>query len=103
MPSSIGSYSYSNATWNYKLLANNTDTKGGSNIAIDECGRVWFMNSAFGLRIYNTTGSLLASWNMGGNATYYVYDFLLLPNYVMIVTYWQGKKIVHYDPRLTCA
>ena len=103
MPSSIGSYSYSNATWNYKLLANNTDTKGGSNIATDECGRVWFMNSAFGLRIYNTTGSLLASWNMGGNATYYVYDILLLPNYVMMVTHWQGKKIVHYDPRLTCA
>ena len=39
---------------------------------------------------------------MGGNSTYYVYDILLLPNYVMMVTYWQGKKIVHYDPRLTC-
>ena len=100
--SSIGSYKYENATWNYKLLVNNTDPDGGSHIAVDECGRVWFLNPAFGLRIYDTGGALLASWNMGGSTSDYIYDILLLPNYVMIVTYWQGKKIVHYDPGLTC-
>ena len=60
------------------------------------------MNPAFGLRIFDTDGSLLASWNMGGSTSNYIYDILLLPNYVMIVTYCQGKKIVQYDPGLTC-
>jgi hypothetical protein len=99
---SFGYYSYANATWNFELLVNNTHGKGGSNMAIDECDRIWFLHHTFGLRVYNTTGSLLGSWNMGGNTSYYVYDILLLPNYVMMVTYWHGMKIVHYDPRLTC-
>ena len=100
--SSVGSYSYTNATWNYKLLVSNTDPIGGSHIAVDECGRVWFLNAGFGLRIYDTTGVRLAEWYMDGNSTYRMYDFLLLPNYVMMVTHWQNRKIVHYDPRLTC-
>ena len=99
---SFGSYSYENATWNFKLLVNNTHGKGGSSMVIDECDRIWFLHHTFGLRIYDTTGSLLASWNMGGNSSYYVYDILLLSNYVLTVSYWQGKKIMHYDPRLSC-
>ena len=100
--SSIGSYIYANATWNFKLLVNNTDPIGGSSIALDECGRLWFLNPAFGLRIYDTDGAKLAQWKMGGNSTYSVYDILILSNYVMMVTYREGKKIAHYDPRLTC-
>ena len=100
--SSLGSYSYANKTWNYKLLVNYTDLNGGAHMAVDECGRVWLVNPGFGLRIYDSAGSLLAEWNMGGNPSNWIYDILLLPNYVMMVTYWQGKKIVHYDPRLTC-
>ena len=100
--SSVGSYSYANATWNYKFLVNSSDPNAGGHIAVDECDRVWFLNACFGLRIYNSTGSLLAEWDMGGNSSNWIYDFLLLPNYVIMATYRQGKRIVHYDPRLTC-
>ena len=60
------------------------------------------MNCNFGLRIYDTVGVQLASWNMSANSTNTLFDILLLPNYVMMVTYREGKKIVHYDPQLTC-
>ena len=100
--SSIGSYKYENDTWNYKLLVANVDSRGGSHIAVDECGRIWFVNPEFGLRVYSAAGALLASWDMGGNSSNWLFDILLLPNYVLMVTYRQGKTIVHYDPQLTC-
>ena len=100
--SSIGSYKYENATWNYKSLVSNTDPNSGSHIAVDDCGRVWFVNPEFGVRIFDAGGALLASWDMGGNSSNWVYDILLLPNYVLMVMYRHAMQIVHYDPRLTC-
>ena len=100
--SSIGSYKYENATWKYRLLVNRTDSHYGAHIAVDECGRVWFVNPTFGLRIYDASGVRLAEWDMGLNTTNWIYDVLLLPNFVVVVSYWQGKKLVQYDPLLTC-
>ena len=84
------------------FVVNNTDPDSGSHVAVDKCDRVWFVNPKFGLRIFDAVGSLLASWNMGGSESNWLFDILLLPNYVLMVTYRQGKTIVHYDPQLTC-
>ena len=56
----------------------------------------------FGLRIYDASGTMIAEWDMGLSGSNWIYDILLLPNYVLLVSYWQGKKIVQYDPLVTC-
>ena len=96
------SYKYENFTWKYAVVGGNAGGGDGSHIAVDECGRIWFVKVQYGLRIFDGSGSLLASWDMGGNSSNWIYDILLLPNYVLMVTLWDGRKIVHYDPRLTC-
>ena len=45
---------------------------------------------------------MIAEWDMGLSGSNWIYDILLLPNYVLLVSYWQGKKIVQYDPLVTC-
>ena len=69
---------------------------------MDDCGRVWFVNVEFGLRIYNAAGSQIANWNMNLNASNTIYDILLLPDYVLLVTYKEQKQIVRFDPQLNC-
>lgn len=81
---------------------NQTATGDGSFLAVDECERVWFINTAFGLRIYDPSGVQIAIWNMSLNASNYIYDFVLLSNYIVLVSHVSGKKIVHYDPQVTC-
>lgn len=98
----IVSCTYENSTWTNKIFVNSTPTGDGSHIAVDECERVWFINTSFGLRIYNSSGVEVASWNMSLPSSDTIYDLLLLPNYVLLVTYIQQQKIVQYDPQLTC-
>ena len=101
--SSIGSYKYENSTWKFTPVVSLATGGGdGSHIAVDECGRVWFVNVAFGLRIYDPSGVKIAEWDMGLSSSNWIYDILLLPNYVLLVTYFHGQKIVKYDPLVTC-
>jgi hypothetical protein len=99
----IGSYKYENLTWNYRLFVNRSLTGDGSHIAVDECGRVWFVTTTFGLRIYDSSGVEVDSWDMGLNVTDWIYDILLLPNYILAVSLYQQQRIVHYDPQLSCS
>lgn len=68
---------------------------------MDECGRVWYIIGSFGLRIFDSSGLEVGNWNMslGSNS---IYDLLLLPNYVLLVTGWGNARIVRYDPQLFC-
>ena len=99
--SSIASYKYENSTWKYSLFVNRSDPNGGSHIAVDDCGRVWFVNIAFGLRIFDASGVKIAEWDMGLNSANCIYDILLLPDYAVLVSFWDGQKIVRYDPIVT--
>jgi len=77
-------------------------TGAGAHIATDECDRVWFVNTQFGLRIYDSTGLEIGNWNMSLNSSYIIYDILILPNYVLLISHEQQKKIFRYDPQVTC-
>ncbi len=59
----IYSFKLENSTWTGNLFVNYTVTGSGAFIAVDDCGRVWFVNTAFGLRIYNSSGIEIANWN----------------------------------------
>ena len=63
---------------------------------------MWFVKTQFGLRIYDAFGVPIANWDMGLSSSNGIYDILLLPNYVLLVTYQQGQKIVRYEPLVTC-
>lgn len=75
-------------------------TPAGSHIHVDECERVRFVYTAFGWRVYDSGGNIVAFWNL--NATNFIDDVLLLPNYVVHVSYVSAKKIVRHDPPATC-
>ena len=60
------------------------------------------MKTQFGLRVYDPFGVPIANWDMGLSSSNVIYDILLLPNYVLLVTYQQGQKIVRYEPLVTC-
>ena len=58
----------------------------------------------FGLHIYDSSGVRIASWNMTTSSLADgKYDFLLLPNYVFLVSHYDRSKIIRYDPQLTCS
>ena len=99
--SSICTYSYENNTWTSAVFVNQAASTSGSHIAVDECGRVWYIIGSFGLRIFDQFGLEIASWNMS-LGTDSLYDLLLLPNYVLLLTRWGHGRIVRYDPQLFC-
>jgi len=84
-----------NLTWTYKKFVNSTATNDDCHLAVDECERVWFVRTSFGLRIYDPSGVEIANWNMHLNSSNGIYDILLFPNYILLVTHYQLKKIVH--------
>lgn len=99
---SILAYRYDNFTWTYKILVNTTATGDGSFLEVDECGRIWFINTQFGLRIYDSSGVEIANWNMNLGSSNTIYDIVFLPNYILYVSYVQDQRIVRYDPQVMC-
>jgi hypothetical protein len=74
----------------------------GSHLTTDKCGRVWFINTAFGLHIYDSTGVEIGTWNMSLNSSDQIYDILLLPNYIVLISHYETSKVVQYNPQVTC-
>lgn len=99
---SIFSYKYENSTWTRNSFVNQSVTGDGSFLAVDDCKRVWFTNTAFGLRIYDSSGIEIGNWNMSLNKTNTMYDFVILPNYIVLVSHVSRQRIVKYDPQVTC-
>ena len=98
----IISYKYENSKWTSRTFANVSTGGSGSHLAVDECGRVWFITSDFGLRIYDPSGVEIANWNLSTGAIF-LYDLLLLPNYVLLLTMRQAQQLVRYDPQVSCS
>jgi len=96
------SYKYENSVWTSNLFVGSTPTSAGAFLAVDDCGRVWFVNTVFGLRIYDSSGIEIANWNMSASSSDSIYDILILPNYVLLISHWQNQKVVRYDPQVTC-
>ena len=98
----IVSYKYENTTWTPRTFANVSTGASGSHLAVDDCGRVWFIITDFGLRIYDPSGVEIANWNLATSAIV-LYDLLLLPNYILLLTMKQTQQLVRYDPQLSCS
>ncbi len=101
-PRTIASFKFENSTWTSNIFTNYTITGSGSYVSVDDCGRVWYVNTVFGLVIFDSFGIQIASWNMSASSSDSIYDILFLPNYVLLVSHWQKQKVVRYDPQLTC-
>ena len=86
------SYKLANSTWTGDWFVNYTKPGDGSFVEVDDCGRVWFINTKFGLYIYDSSGVEIASWNMSSSGN--MYDLLLLPNYIIFVSYYNKNKII---------
>jgi hypothetical protein len=85
-PRTIASLKYENSIWTNSLFTNYTIAGSGAYIEVDDCGRVWYVDTAFGLVIFDSFGIQIASWNMSANSSDSLYDILFLPNYVLFVT-----------------
>ena len=70
-------------------------------ITVDECGRIWRIINNFGIHIYDSTGTLVGSWNMNVGWNPY-WDLFLADNYVLILTQANTQLVYYYDPKLTC-
>jgi hypothetical protein len=72
----------------------------GSHMTSDDCGRIWHVMYKFGLYIYDSSGLHVARWNITfDNDT--LYDILLLPNYVLLLTA-NSNNILQYDLQISC-
>jgi hypothetical protein len=73
----------------------------GSHITLDDSGRIWHVIFSSGLYIYDSSGIRLGSWNITWGLDS-IYDIILLPNYVLLLTQVNGQKILQYDPQIVC-
>ena len=101
---SIYSYSRSGSatTWTEKFVLSAWSTTGspaGSHLSVDECGRFWFSLGNFGLRVFDSQGTPLGATKPTGS---YVFDTILLENYVMYVSGIGSNKILRIDPNISC-
>ena len=94
---------YQNNAWDCQSFVNATGSGSGSHLTVDECGRIWYIIGSFGLRIYDLSGMEIANWNMSLGASNQIYDILLLPNYVLLLSGQQAQQIIKYDPQLLCS
>jgi streptogramin lyase len=98
----IISYKYENASWTTRTFVSVSGSGTGSHLAVDDCGRVWFIITDFGLRIFDSSGMEIANWNMSTSSSI-AYDLLLLPNYVLLVTMRQAQQLRRFDPQVSCS
>lgn len=90
---------FTNNTWSLFQLPN-TATSSIEKIfqtKVDSCGRLWLGITNLGIRIFDPWGrSLLYEWLVGAN----VNGFLLLDNYELYVTDFNGNQILHFNPNI---
>jgi hypothetical protein len=98
----ILAYKYENSVWTNRTFVPASTCGVASHMAVDDCGRVRLIITDFGLRIYDPSGVEVANWNMASSFNT-MYDLLLLPNYVLLLTMRQAQQLVLYDPQVSCS
>ncbi|CAF4324732.1 unnamed protein product [Adineta steineri] len=97
----IESSSGTNKTWSRIPM---DATKTGSteflgDAVTDNCGRIWMVVYGFGIRIFDPSGTiLLANWTRSTGLS----NILLLANYELFVTDYDGNSMYHFNPNLQC-
>ncbi|CAF1404316.1 unnamed protein product [Adineta steineri] len=65
----------------------------------DSCGRIWMVVYGFVIRIFDPSGTiLLANWTLSTGLS----NILLLANYELFVTDYDGNSMYHFNPNLQC-
>ena len=99
-------YKYSNpgntTVWSENLILNAprvVDEAGANHVFIDDCDRYWLSLGSSGIHIFDSQGS------PGGvlfSAGTYIFDTLMLDNYVMHLSDITGNRIIRIDPNIQC-
>ena len=95
--------SSSNTSNNWTMVPINGTKAGPSEIlgdaVVDSCGRMWVVSYGFGIRIYNSAGTvLLANWTVSSGVS----NILLLNTYELFLADYYYDKILHYNPNIQC-
>ena len=81
------------------MFVSNAINGSGSHVWVDECKRVWFMLTGFGLRIYDEAGIEIGQFAIPAKINF---DFLILPNYILFITIRDPARLIRYDPQVSC-
>jgi hypothetical protein len=96
--STIGNSTLWNETFLFKLLKLNS-TGGSTNIAIDECGRLWLPLEGSTVLIYSQEGTFLGNYT---NTRFAVSFMTITSNYVMYFSDCGNNQIIRIDPQIQC-
>ena len=80
-------------------LSSMTNASNGAHISMDDCGRWWVSTAASGIQILDGQGSLLGTWKPIG---LYVFDTLILDNYVIYISDSNSNKTMRIDLSIQC-
>ena len=98
-------YSYSinqDLSWTEKLFVNAssiTSEGAGSHVLVDDCQRRWFSMFTPTIHIFDQQGKWIGNFSTGLTK---VFDAILMDNYVMYLSDYEGGKIVRLDPNISC-
>ena len=99
-------YSYSktgNITrWNETLLFSawsSVSTSSGFHVSVDSSDRYWLSMGTFGVKIFNSQGTLLDSLYPSG---FDIFDTLISDNFVLYLSDQGGYRIIRIDPNVQC-
>ena len=88
--------------WSEALILNAPrvdDSAGASHVSIDDCGRYWLSLGSSGTQIFSSQGSPSATLYSTGA---YIFDTLLLDNYVLHLSDNTGNRTIRLDPNIQC-
>ncbi|CAF1235311.1 unnamed protein product [Adineta steineri] len=88
----------SNSNWTSNLFVNGSAGSGGAHVTIDDCNRRWFVISGVGIKIFDKFGINIGTWAV----TTGIFDILILPFYVIIVSDNANNSIIRVDPEIFC-
>ena len=71
----------------------------GNHLLIDDCDRYWLSLGQYGVQIFDRQGALLGSLY---STVAYVFDTLMLDNYVLYLSDNTGNRIIRFDPNIQC-
>ena len=74
-------------------------TYSGNHVSIDDCGRYWLSLGAVRVQVSDRTGLSIDSLHPTGS---YIFDTLILDNYVIYLSDNGGNRIIRLDPNIQC-
>ncbi|CAF1119075.1 unnamed protein product [Didymodactylos carnosus] len=88
------------SNWTFVPLSNTATPQYPVQMAVDFCGRIWFVIYGLGVQIYDPTGSiLLATWPVSTELN----GILMVDNYELYLADYDNNQLLHFTPNLQCS